>query len=374
MNKNTANIVLVTMKGGGNFGTSLQSYALHKKLESLGYQVSFLHSLPIHYGYKEYLKYLLKILHLYEFARKIIHPNRSLQQIKLEQFDSSNLNEVNIYTKYQEKKLVEKTSCFVTGSDQIWNTYHHFNPVFFLSFVDSKKRVAYASSIGTTSIKDEYREEVKKQLLKFSYIGVREYEAVGVLSALTGRNDIQQVLDPTFLLEPNDWGRLAKDAKYEEYLPQDYLLCYLIGNNTWYKEQLEDVKEKLGMKDIIILPAIENPDFACEGATIYRNASPIEFVDLLQRAKFVCTDSFHATALSINLSIPFVEFVRFRDDDKKSQNSRIYDVLNHFGLSSRIYKKESIAWAQPVNYRPVQEILIHDREVSLNYLVNAIEN
>ena len=362
------------MKGGGNFGTSLQSYALHKKLESLGYHVSFLHRLPTHYGYKEYLKYLLKILHLDGFAKRVIRPNRSLQQIKREQFDVSNFNEVNIYTKYQEKKLVEKTNCFVTGSDQIWNTYHHFNPVFFLSFVNSKKRVAYASSIGTTSIKDEYKEEVKKQLLKFHHIGVREYEAVGVLSALTGRNDIQQVLDPTFLLEPNDWGRLAKDAMYEEDLPQDYLLCYLIGNNTWYKEQLEDVKEKLGMKDIIILPSIENPDFACEGATIYRNASPIEFVDLLQRAKFVCTDSFHATALSINHSVPFVEFVRYRDEDRNSQNSRIYDVLNHFGLSNRIYREESSEWAKSIDYNPVQEILDHDREKSLSYLVHAIEN
>lgn len=371
---NKSNIVLVTMKGGGNFGTSLQSYALHKKLESLGYHVSFLHRLPTHYGYKEYLKYLLKILHLDGFAKRVIRPNRSLQQIKREQFDVSNFNEVNIYTKYQEKKLVEKTNCFVTGSDQIWNTYHHFNPVFFLSFVNSKKRVAYASSIGTTSIKDEYKEEVKKQLLKFHHIGVREYEAVGVLSALTGRNDIQQVLDPTFLLEPNDWGRLAKDAMYEEDLPQDYLLCYLIGNNTWYKEQLEDVKEKLGMKDIIILPSIENPDFACEGATIYRNASPIEFVDLLQRAKFVCTDSFHATALSINHSVPFVEFVRYRDEDRNSQNSRIYDVLNHFGLSNRIYREESSEWAKSIDYNPVQEILDHDREKSLSYLVHAIEN
>ena len=33
------NIVLVTWIGGGNYGTSLQSFALHRKLELLGLTV-----------------------------------------------------------------------------------------------------------------------------------------------------------------------------------------------------------------------------------------------------------------------------------------------------------------------------------------------
>ena len=34
------NVVLVTWIGGGNYGTSLQSFALHKKLSDLGYKTS----------------------------------------------------------------------------------------------------------------------------------------------------------------------------------------------------------------------------------------------------------------------------------------------------------------------------------------------
>ena len=34
---------IVTWLGTGNFGTSLQSYALHKKLQEMGYSVSILH-------------------------------------------------------------------------------------------------------------------------------------------------------------------------------------------------------------------------------------------------------------------------------------------------------------------------------------------
>ena len=370
MNKN---IVLVTMKGAGNYGTSLQSYALHKVLENTGYQISFLFKLPAHYGFKTYTKNIIESLHLIGVVRRIIHPHRNLKQKKLEKFYASNYNEINIYTKCQEKKLVERTDCFVTGSDQIWNTYYCFSPVFFLSFVDNKKRVAYASSIGTNSVKEEYKDEVKRQLLKFSHIGVREQEAVNVLSTLTGRNDICQVLDPTFLLEPKDWKVLSKDACYEEKLPQNYILCYLIGNNSWYKDQLIDVREKLGVKDIVILPAMENNDFTCDGAFVYPNAGPAEFIDLLQNAKCVCTDSFHATALCINHSIPFVEFLRFKDDDQKSQNSRIYDVLKHFDLMNRIYEKGSMKWTKSIDYQPIQEILNKDRQQSMSYLANAIE-
>lgn len=361
------------MKGAGNYGTSLQSYALLKVLDNLGYKVRFLYKLPTHYDIKTYIKNILEFLHLFGVVRKIIHPHRSLRQKKLEKFYASNYNEVNIYTKSQEKKLVKNTDCFVTGSDQIWNTYYCFSPVFFLTFVENKKRVAYASSIGTNNVKEEYREEVKRQLLKFSHIGVREQEAVYVLSSLTGRTDIRQVLDPTFLLEPREWKSLTKEARYEGKLPENYILCYLIGNNSWYKDQLVDVREKLGIKDLVILPAMENLDFTCDGAVVYSNASPAEFVDLLQNSKFVCTDSFHATALCINNSIPFVEFIRFRDDDKKSQNSRIYDVLEHFDLMNRIYKNDSMEWAKNIDYQPIQEILNQDRQQSLSYLVNSIE-
>ena len=45
-------IVLVTWVGNGNYGTSLQSFALHRKLEMLGYKVSFLQNFPNTFGFK----------------------------------------------------------------------------------------------------------------------------------------------------------------------------------------------------------------------------------------------------------------------------------------------------------------------------------
>lgn len=358
-------IVLVTWKGGENYGTCLQSFALYKKLCLWGYHVNFFSGSPEKYSLKYYIGLIL-----FNIKKK----KKTIQDKKREVFQSEVFNDIVPYTLWQEKKMVSDTDCFVTGSDQIWNTYFRFSPKKFLSFAGDKKRVAYASSIGTNSIKTEFQELVKQYLAKFSHIGVREEKAVKVLSELTGRRDIIQVLDPTFLLTPEEWKQLARKAIYEMQLPKDYILCYLIGQNDWYKEQLKDVRNKLGIDNVIIIPAAENKSFSCENTVEYKNASPVEFVDLLQRAKYVCTDSFHATALCINHSVPFVEFIRFMDDDKKSQNSRIYDLLTHYDLMNRIYSADSLEWTEQINYQEVQRILTQDRKLSTDYLINAIEH
>lgn len=102
-----------------------------------------------------------------------------------------------------------------------------------------------------------------------------------------------------------------------------------------------------------------------------KRSGPYEFVKLLNRATIVCTDSFHACALSINLSKDFVVFKRFDDIDKRSQNNRIYDLMVMFGLENNIYSKD---WEYGhSDYSKVQEILNKKREESIGYLINAIE-
>lgn len=370
-------VVLVTWGSSANFGTCLQCYALYVKLKNLEYDVSLL-THKSRYTFMSWTKGLLSDLGFFSKLKKIkkmfYHPSKPVQVQKRERFQDDVYKIIPIWSKKNERELIEKTDCFVTGSDQIWNTYYQYDPFFFLDFVGNAKRVAYASSIGTNSINDKYKEDVRKHLLKFNHIGVRENEAVRIISELTGRDDVKQVLDPTFLLPPVEWREMSKKAEFEIKLPKEYMLCYLIGINDWYVKQLQDVRDKFNIKDIIIIPAAENPNFFVEGTCIYQHASPVEFIYLLQHAQLVCTDSFHATALSINHSVPFVEFLRFKDDDKKSQNSRIYDVLNHYGLMNRIYNAESLEWTLPIYFQKVQDILIQDRKKSLDYLINAIEN
>ena len=367
------NVVLVTWKGRGNYGTCLQSYALYRKLQDLGYSVRFLSGIHKKYKFQHFVKWLTTRIGIKWFYDKVKAQRMGLKHVKRVEFQHSVFKDVVLCSKHQEENLVRQTDCFVTGSDQIWNTYFNFNPTYFLSFAKDKKRVAYASSIGTNSVREEYKEKVKNLLLRFNHIGVREEDTVQVLSELTGRDDIRQVVDPTFLLTPSDWKKMSKNAVLEMKVPNNYIFCYLIGNNEWYKEQLEDVRSKLEIDHIIIIASAENPNFSVSDSIVYRDAGPVEYVWLLQHASFVCTDSFHATALSINHSIPFVEFMRFKESDEKSQNQRIHDVLNHYGLQSRVYHKDKAAWASRIDYKSIQGILDKDRMSSLDYLVSSIE-
>ena len=100
---------------------------------------------------------------------------------------------------------------------------------------------------------------------------------------------------------------------------------------------------------------------------------PFDFPSYIAFADYVITDSFHATAISINLSKKFVEFLRFKDTDGASQNSRIYDLLNHFHLKDRLYDGKDVAWIKDIDYTGIQNILEKDRKRSIEYLVNSIE-
>ncbi len=356
--------------GHGNFGTTLQAFALSEKLKSHGFEVLFFTP----YSRKTCIKRILGFLGYPELHNRAYYRKASPNNgDKLYCFINGNFKIVSPFFKFRFVELINSTDVFISGSDQIWNVMHKYDPFMFLDFVGKKKRIAYASSMGISYIPEQYREDLKRLLLRYIHIGVREKAAVDIISNLTGRDDIVQVLDPTFLLRPNDWKNVTNNIHYEFKLPQKYILCYLIGNNDDYVHQIKDIKEKANIQNIVVIPSFETPNLNVDGVITYPYAGPKEFVDLISKATLVCTDSFHATALSINMSKDFVEFIRFKDSDGNYQNSRIYDVLNRYHLENRIYNTDNEDWLGFIDYVKVQEILETDRMFSENYLMSSIE-
>lgn len=366
-------IKIVTWTGNGNFGTTLQAYALHEKLRLMGYQVSILNQLTTTHTLKNFAKYILShtgiLTHKYKISEKTPEWEK-----KLLKFKNEHLNQTSTHIDFESEKMIADTDVFITGSDQIWNTWFSFNTFYFLNFANGKKRVAYASSMGTADFPEEHKPIIKKLLLEFNNIGVREAAAVSAIQRLTGRTDVKKVLDPTFLLTADDWTRMTNGNEIEIELPDNYILCYLIGNNSWYKEQIQAVKTVYDIQKVIIIPAIENKDINIPEAIVYSDAGPKEFVRLIEQSSLVCTDSFHATALSINLKKDFVEFMRFKDKDEKSQNSRIYNVLERYGLMYKIYDSNNNDWSKKIDYTTINKILEDDRKRSLEFLINSIES
>lgn len=364
------NIALVTWIGTGNYGTSFQSYALYKVLRNLGCRPYFLKMISLGRGWKDIIQGFISMLGLYPVS--LSPKNLKGKEGKLARFNAQRYSYKEVYSWYQYRLLIRTTDRFLTGSDQIWNTHFRYDPFMFLNFVDDNtKKVAYASSIGTDHVPEQYRDAVRSHLMLFRSIGVREQTAVRVLTELTGRKDIVQVVDPTFLLSAAEWTSLASEAEIEFQLPKKYILCYLLGNNPHYPQAVKRLSEQSGVEDIILIPALENQEIDIPGVKIYSEAGPIEFLYLLQHASLVCTDSFHATALSINLEKEFVELLRFLDDDKLSQNSRIYDLLEHYRLSHRVMR-DQVPDLSPIDYSSVRPILKQDVAHSLDYLKTSV--
>lgn len=368
---NKKKIAIVTWRGTYNYGTSLQSFALQYKLKKMGYDVYYLKHIPKNLSLITLFKQKIK-----QFSQLFVDEehNKTVKQKKSIRFHKLFSKTIEIASNSHYNKLLHDIDVFISGSDQIWNTHYRYDPFFFLDFAKGKKKISYASSIGAQNVKAEYSERVRKHLLEYSHIGVREQSAVDVLRKLTGRKDITPVLDPTLLLDHSDWNDVIEKANIEIELPAKYILCYFIGKNEHYRTQLEDIKTILGINDVVIIPATENKDFKIEGSLLYLDAGPMEFVKLIHNATYICTDSFHATALSINFNKPFVEFLRFSEISEHSQNSRIFDILSMFKLENRIYELSDGKWNTPFNYTNTNQILENQRQRSTEFLIESIEN
>lgn len=359
-------VTIVTWTGVCNYGTCLQSYALQCAVEKLGYQVNILDRI-------RYESLLRIVFNAIKSSISRILADKETKKYRVERFHRKFQHIVRPKQKIQLQRIVNQTDVFISGSDQIWNTAHRYSPMMFLDFAGNKKRISYATSIGTADVPDRYKKIVNQHLQKYQHISVRENTAVNALKALTKREDILQVLDPTFLLSDKEWHKFGEHALLPKEIPSDYLFCYFVGDNEYYTNQVLHVIRHSGLKHVIIVTLKGRTSLDIEDAMLIHDAGPVEFVYLIENAVLVCTDSFHATAISINYGKPFVELLRFSDEDTGSQNSRIYDLLTHYGLSERIYSDEHTRWIQPIDYKEVHEILGKDRETSWQYLKNGIE-
>lgn len=358
-------IVIVTWTGVHNYGTALQSFALQYAISKMGFDVCIMDKI-LNLSFVDRVRIMIEgfLLRIKKSKNSKFH-----KMLKFHRQFQKIVRPANVTSL---EKLINDTDVFVSGSDQIWNVNHRYDPVMFLTFAGIKKRISYATSIGTSDISSEYAEMVNNHLRRYQHISVREETARECLTKLTARHDIVKVLDPTFLLFPHEWIEFANHSEME--LPQSpYLLCYFVGNNG-YEEKLNDVIRKSGIEKIVIVLLKGSLSFIVKGATIIDNASPNDFVSLILNSALLCTDSFHATAIAINFSKPFVELLRFQDDSFQSQNSRIYDLLDSFDLKDRLYRQDNEKWLMPSDYEHVQDKLNKERDLSWTYLKSSLEN
>lgn len=360
---------LITWWEGENYGSVLQAYSLYRVLERHNCEVRLLPQFQTVFNLKTFKDTIFKTIGIRRFWKP--SKRKTSERTKLfSHFVRKVFKRQIIATKWQYKKMLKETDVFITGSDQLWNSYDHFIPFLFLDFAKEKRKISYATSIGTNDFPDKYKHTIREYLNDYSHIAVREYSAKKAIERLTGRNDIVQVLDPTLLIEKQEWELFAQETSFT--LPEKYIACYLLKKDNDYIKQVQDIARKTGIKNIVIIPSAENPDFCIPEALVYRKVCVKEFVKIISNAALICTDSFHGTVFSINLQKQFVLFKRFDDNDTMSQNSRLYDLLNSMNIENRFYEKDNDCLAYPIDYEKVCPTLKKQREASEIYLEKAL--
>lgn len=376
------NIGIFTWFNSINYGTCLQAYALYKFLKNHNYNSYFIENLKYYYGMHNPIESIMAIVRKcknknFKYEKNTIQDFSNKKQtifkqrkVKNHQFIYDNCSVRINKTKSDYETMLFDTDIFITGSDQIWNP-NYLSPINLLSFAKNNKKIAYASSIGVDRIPFLKKSIYKKYLSRFNKIGVREKTAQIELSKLLNK-EVVTVLDPTFLLNKDEWSKII-DNKYETLPKKKYIFCYFIGEDRNWEKQVKDFADRNGYEVICAISetytipeiGISKPELGVE-----------EFMNYLINADIIATDSFHAVALSINFNKKFVVFKRFRDSDKKSQNSRIVDVLSTFKLEKQLVEKNNTmekVLNNNIDYSETNNILSELRKLSEIFLINAIE-
>lgn len=334
-------IALMTWYTYSNYGSVLQAYALSKVLREKGFVVDFVKYDPQKnkqehepYTFSSFISGILN-----SFKEVGTQPNKSSfleeREKKYQSFRDSFVTETReVLYSHELFGLTRQYDAFVCGSDQIWSPLC-FDPSYFLNFVsDPEKKIAYAPSIGKGDIADPRMKDWYRELLKnFKYLSVRELDGAELVESLTGKR-CETVIDPTMLLEWNDWQKIAN---YDLVPSESYCLCYFLGTNKRNWSLAKKIAKSYGLR-LLIIPVFKE-DFEAE-ESVSTPVGPRDFVGLIDKASFVCTDSFHGMLFSVNAHTPFAVFNRFSYKDPKCQNSRIDSFLSISGLNDRRITRE----------------------------------
>ncbi|WP_322290503.1 polysaccharide pyruvyl transferase family protein [Paratractidigestivibacter sp.] len=268
------------------------------------------------------------------------------------------------------ERLNDCYDAFVCGSDQVWSPAC-YDPHYFLDFVaDDKLKVAYAPSVGLSKVEDQ---DIARQMVRLcgriDALSTREESGSKIVSDLTGR-EVATVIDPTLLVEGSEWRRMGCAQGAVPLEP--YLLAYMLGVNENHWKRIYSLGKRLGLP-VRLIPVFRK-DLGRVGC-ITESIGPAEYVALIANASYVCTDSFHGVAFSVNLNRDFCVFERFKRDDSGSQNSRVYNILEKMGLEDRLATEDvaeellarSVDWTDP-NAR-----LVAERDRSLAWLESALK-
>ena len=375
-----------------NYGGALQSYALCKALNNNGYnaeQICYvLNNKPVkNKSVKEKIKeagffgtikkaisLFLRAISIKNIKKRFVIKDKNKNKVTFRQeqaFKSFLENDIpNSKIAYNDENIsncINNYDAFITGSDQVWNLRWYKSP-FFLDFVPSNKiKLAYSASIAMTSLNDSQKQIFKDSLKDFKGVSLREDSDINLIKDLSLVKPIY-TLDPTLLLDKSEWDNLCDKRVVNE----DYVFCYFLGNNKKERQIAKKFAKTKKLK-LVTIPYAGNSNEYFNvnfGDIKLYDVSPNKFISLIKHAKYVFTDSFHASVFSL---IYKKQFFVFNRDMVGSMNSRIKDLTNLFNVNERFcdFENENFEYVnslKDIDYSKSFDKFIELKKQSIKFL------
>lgn len=363
-------IGILTFHNAHNWGAALQVYALKKYLIKKGYNVSvinyknhtiesnYLYSQPIKYkvkSLKSCLKYFFLVLErLYarkQYVQKWEKFNRFIQKIIDNQVEVSKLREI--------EKM--KYNYIICGSDQIWNytLTNGFDKAYFCDFKTDAVKISYAASMGLKCLPKQEEEEFKNYIQNFDYISVREEELKKYINSLVD-NKVEVVLDPTLLLEKEDYNEIEQEINIGRYL-----LVYTLKDDKKLMKISKYIAKKMNLK---IIELRYEKTLKRIGKHQIANVGPEDFLGLINNAEFIITNSFHGTVFSIIYNKLFYTI------PVNAVNSRIENLLTLTKLNRRLINSiEDVNLEDDINFEMAMNCIKKNKKISEEFLEMALK-
>lgn len=268
---------------------------------------------------------------------------------------------------------------YIVGSDQCWRPlYNPFLQDMFLDFVKDRqdiRRIAYAASFGT----DVWELTVKQTLgcrrlaRLFDLVSVREEAGVRLCKDHLGVEAIH-VLDPTMLLDREDYEKLVIEEKEPENLGTLY--HYILDPDNHKHQLINWIAKENGLIPFTVMPRYQQENRTRSDVKNHIDdcifASVTAWLRGFMDAQMVIVDSFHGAVFSIIFNKPFWVIT-----NSARGNARFDSLLSMFHLEKRLLSLESPFnandWNKPIDWSSVNHILQTEKYRSLQLLRNSLK-
>lgn len=366
-------IAILTQPLGHNYGGIIQNYALRKALKDLCCDSITINRIDENPHSK--IKRALSFIKQYISSKKSSNDTRLIYK-ELYDFLKSNIflsQKIETTEGLKEHFQKNKYNIVIVGSDQTWrpkyspNIYNYF--LDFLSGNQSIKKIAYASSFGTSEweFSDEETQKCSALVQEFDAVSVREQSGVDLCRDHL-KIEAEWVLDPTMLLDKEDYLAVANSRELPK---RTGLFSYILDENDNITSAINEVMKTLNVEHFTNQPKWRRNDKSGKSLDELKYPSVEGWLKAFDDAEFIVTNSFHGTVFSIIFNKPFLTIV-----NKERGAARFHSLLSEFGLAHRLIEEGDMNLKEivqdPVDFSFANERIEKLRKNSMDFLKTSI--